>query len=77
MGLPEVGTPLVLEGAAAEAQAALPPITAGLASFMVVPKSPGGTKMIKSNLKLFEHMVRLAAAARGEGINPGGWRNGE
>jgi len=24
-----------------------------------------------------EHMVRLAAAARGEGINPGGWRNGE
>jgi hypothetical protein len=66
MGLPKAATLLVLEGAAAEAQAALPPITAGLASFMVVPKSPGGTKMIKSNHKLFDHMVRLARRTTAE-----------
>jgi len=36
------------------------PLTAGLASYQRVPKSPGGALMIKDNLKLFDHMVGFA-----------------
>ena len=35
-------------------------LTAGLRSFQVVPKSPGGTQMIADKMKLFDHMVQLA-----------------
>ena len=57
MGVPNAPVPLELTGAAAAASAQLAPITAGLATFMLIPKSPGGTPMIKDKAALFEHMV--------------------
>ena len=44
------------------------PLTAGLASYQRVPKSPSGTLMIKCNFKLFDRMVGFARrqAAPGE-----------
>jgi len=61
MGVPSsTSAALVLEGAAAEVMEQQVPLTAGLASYQRVPKSPGGTLMIKDNLKLFDHMVGFA-----------------
>ena len=61
MGVPSsTSAALVLEGAAAEVVEQQVPLTAGLASYQRVPKSPGGTLMIKDNLKLFDHMVGFA-----------------
>ena len=69
MGLPCAPAPLQLTGEAALASAQLPPITAGLASFMVVPKSLGGTLMIKGRGQLFNHMARLARRTTAEAVD--------
>ena len=60
MELPAAPSVMVLEGLAAAAEKAQAPLTAGLRSFQVVPKSPGGTQMIADKMELFDHMVRLA-----------------
>jgi len=73
MGVPSsTSAALVLEGAAAEVMEQQVPLTAGLASYQRVPKSPGGTLMIKDNLKLFDHMVGFARrqAVPGEQLVP-------
>ena len=61
-----------LEGAAAEIMEQQVPLTAGLTSYRRVPKSPGGTLMIKDNIKLFDHMVGFARrqAVPGEQLVP-------
>ena len=60
MTVPCAPSPLVLEGAAAAAQAKLPPLAAGLSSFMLIPKTPKGESMIKDKEELFGHMVRYS-----------------
>ena len=59
MELPAVPSVMVLEGLAAAAKKAQAPLTAGLQSFQVVTKSPGGTQMIADKMELFDHMVLL------------------
>ena len=51
---------MVLEGLAAAAEKAQAPLTAGLRSFQVMPKSTSGKHMIADKMELFDHMVRLA-----------------
>ena len=52
MGMAEAPTVPVLDGAMAEARAKLLLIVTGLASFMAVPKSPGGTLMTTDKTEL-------------------------
>jgi len=60
---------LQLTGEAVRGLAQLPPITAGLASFMVPPKIPGGGLMIKDRGQLFDQMARLAHRTTAEGVD--------
>ena len=68
MELPAVPSVMVLEGLAAAAKKAQAPLTAGLQSFQVVTKSPGGTQMIADKMELFDHMVLLV---RGDYVRQG------
>ena len=70
MTVPCAPSSLVLEGAAAEAQAKLPPLAAGLPTFMLIPKTPQGESMIKDNAELFDHMVRYSATPGGRRQRP-------
>ena len=67
-GLPCEPAPLQLTGEVAVASAKIPSITAGLASFIVAPKSPGGDLMIKDRGQLFNHMARLARCTTAGGV---------
>ena len=68
MTVPCAPSSLVLEGAAAEAQAKLPPLAAGLPTFMLIPKTPQGESMIKDNAELFDHMVRYTRRTTAETV---------
>jgi len=77
--VPFAPSPLVLEGAAAAAQAKLPPLAAGLTSFMLIPKTPQGESMIKDKAELFDHVVRYTRRTATEtvALRPGNYLNVE
>ena len=77
--VPFAPSPLVLEGAAAAAQAKLPTLAAGLTSFMLIPKTPRGESMIKDKAELFDHVVRYTRRTTTEtvALRPGNYLNVE
>jgi hypothetical protein len=70
-GVPEPAAEVVLEGEAAAAQKKQTPLVAGLASFMLCPKSPGvtgGTPMITDPEARFQHTIRFTRRMAEESV---------